>query len=74
MTKPESIEKDLESITKIQCLDGNWNYSPYMHGMTNGMILALAIVQQKDPVFLDAPDNWLHDAADKSSKVKETSL
>ena len=55
--------KALEDVTKTQTSDGNWNYDPYMHGMANGMIVALAVIKgEEDPKFLDAPDQWLKDA------------
>ena len=49
----------LEDITKVQCLDGNWNYDSYMHGMANGLILAKSILEDKDPIYLDPPLKWL---------------
>ena len=50
---------ELQGLVKTQCSDGNWNYDPYMHGMANGMILALAIVEGNEPQFLDAPEKWI---------------
>ena len=55
------MKKPLESLRElvdVQCSDGNWNYDPYMHGMANGMILALAIMNEKEPKYLDKPDVW----------------
>jgi len=49
----------LRNITGIQCAEGNWNYDPYMHGMANGLILALAIMEEKNPEYLSAPKEWL---------------
>ncbi len=61
--------KDLIDITKVQKVDGNWNYDPYMHGMANGLILAVAILEDLDPEYLDAPDKWLRkDANNGKSK------
>lgn len=51
----------LKELIKIQCADGNWNYDQYMRGLANGMILAEAIMEDKTPVYLDAPDVWLSD-------------
>ncbi len=59
----------LDNVCKIQRTDGNWNYAPYMHGMANGLIIALAIMQGVDPQFLDAPTVWL--ANKKSSGLVE---
>ena len=62
---------DLRGITETQCSSGNWDYDPYMHGMANGMILALATLEGKDPVFKDAPDVWLADKPDAGAGLAE---
>jgi hypothetical protein len=49
----------LRNLVKVQCSDGNWNYSEYMHGMANGMILALSVIEGTEPKFLEAPKEWL---------------
>jgi hypothetical protein len=54
--------KVLQDLIKTQTSDGNWNYDPYMHGMANGMIMSEAIIEDKEPKFLDAPEKWLKDA------------
>lgn len=56
----------LDDIVKIQTSDGNWNYDQYMHGMANGLILALHIAKDEegDPPYLDAPEEWLKDKPD----------
>ena len=56
----EGIEALKEQI-KIQCSDGNWNYDPYMHGLANGLICALATIEGKEPKYLTAPKIWLCD-------------
>jgi len=68
-----SIE-DLEDITKVQCSDGNWNHDAYMHGMANGMILALATVKGSTecPEFLEAPNVWLEDIPSTLEKSCES--
>lgn len=53
-----NIER-LEAVKKVQCSAGNWNCNSYMHGMANGLILALAIARGEEPAFLAAPDVWL---------------
>lgn len=58
MNIEERIQK-LEDLIKIQSQDGNWNYDPYMHGLANGLILALATLKGKEPKYLDAPKEWL---------------
>lgn len=56
----DSIQERLKEIVDIQCHDGNWNANRYMHGMANGLILALSIVEgNENPAFLDAPAKWL---------------
>lgn len=51
----------LRDLVKTQCADGNWDYDPYMHGMANGMILSLAVMEGKKPEYLDAPGMWRRD-------------
>jgi hypothetical protein len=51
----------LEKMVDVSCSDGNWNYDPYLHGMANGMIFALAMMKNEEPVYLDAPEVWLKD-------------
>jgi hypothetical protein len=58
--KKERIQT-LKKQIKIQCTDGNWNYSPYMHGMANGLICALATLEGKEPEYLAVPAIWLCD-------------
>ena len=56
----DRLEK-LREIVKTQCSEGNWNYDGYMHGMANGLLLALAILEDEEPEFLEAPLEWLRD-------------
>ncbi len=51
----------LRELLKVQLTYGNWNSGPYMHGMANGMILAIATIDDTKPKFIDAPDEWLSD-------------
>lgn len=53
--------KTLREILNIQCSNGNWNYNPYMHGVANGMIFALAFLDNKEPEYLETPEVWLCD-------------
>ena len=53
---------ELRRILDIQCTDGNWNYDPYMHGMANGLILSLSVMEDVyEPNFLEAPKKWIRD-------------
>ena len=53
--KEDKIEK-LRDLIALQCSDGNWNESPYMFGMANGMILSLAVMTGDTPAYLDKPN------------------
>lgn len=55
------IIKSFEDVIKIQCSNGNWNYDPYMMGLSNGLIMAKSLVTKEEPKFLDAPKKWLKD-------------
>ena len=63
--------KALREQVKTQCSDGNWNYDPYMHGMANGLICALATMEGIEPQYLDAPDVWLCDVSKKNKKERQ---
>jgi hypothetical protein len=56
---------------EIQSAHGNWNYSPYMHGMFNGLECALAALENREPQFREAPEQWLQDVKDDSVKVED---
>lgn len=62
----------LEEAIEVQKRDGNWNYSPYMMGLTNGLILAQALMHDVDPKYLDAPDIWGVDKAEKIGVAEPT--
>ncbi len=51
----------LQDLVKVQCGEGNWNYSEYMLGMANGMICALAVITGEEPKYLSQPEEWLCD-------------
>lgn len=53
--------KALREQVKIQRVNGNWNYDPYMYGMANGLICALATIEGVEPEYLDPPKTWLCD-------------
>lgn len=63
MSKTLMDEKidSMRDLLKVQCSTGNYDYDPYMHGMANGMILFLALIEGNDPEFMDAPAKWLVD-------------
>jgi hypothetical protein len=47
--------KELQNCVDIQCQNGNWNYSEYMRGMANGLILALTIMTETQPIYREVP-------------------
>lgn len=61
IAKFEASLQGLREATKVQCSDGNWNYSSYMHGMANGMLFALSCFEGGNPEYLEAPTKWLKD-------------
>ena len=63
--------EDLKKCVKTSCQSGNYDCNPYMHGMANGMILALAILEGKEPAYLDAPAKWLDDKKTTTTDEQE---
>ena len=43
--------QQLKDVSKIQSSKGNWNVSQYMRGLANGLILAVAIMEDKTPRY-----------------------
>ena len=58
----ETTQDKLRSLVALQGTDGNWDYDEYMHGMFNGMEFMLAIIEERDPQFREAPKAWKADA------------
>jgi hypothetical protein len=74
MSQPESLKTTVltpsemvlkvKEVHKIQAWHGNWNYSPYMRGLFNGLELALAIMEDRKPSYKNGPippDRYLCD-------------
>jgi hypothetical protein len=63
----------IQELSLLQNRDGNWNYDPYMHGMANGLILALSAFDdfQSGPKFLQAPAAWLAEHGDMARSFSE---
>jgi hypothetical protein len=53
--------EDVKRMRDVQGMDGNWNFDPYMHGLYNGLEFAVSILENREPVFKDAPEKWLAD-------------
>ncbi len=62
----------LEEQVKTSRTSGNWNYDPYLHGMANGLICALATMKGEEPDYLTAPDKWLRDVSPDTTTGPET--
>ena len=50
---------ELEKLVAIACSPGHYDYDEYMYGMANGLILALAVMKDEEPQYLDRPEQWL---------------
>ena len=68
-SKPYDSVESLRECIKTQGQHGNWNYDPYMHGLYNGMELALALKENREPNFKDAPSKWLKDSPQKRYNI-----
>jgi len=55
----EAIRSSLQDLVAIQRTTGNWDYSPYMRGLYNGMELALAILEDREPQYRDEPEFYI---------------
>jgi len=53
--------KKLREVVAVQVSNGNWDYSEYMMGLANGLLCALAIVEEKEPLYKNSPEKWLCD-------------
>jgi len=61
--------KNLDEIIKIQCMNGNYNYDPYMHGMANGLICARSVITGEEPKYIETPEVWLCDRPSDRDKT-----
>lgn len=53
--------EDIKRIKEIHGQNGNWNYDEYMLGLYNGLELALAIAEGREPTFREYPQEWFKD-------------
>ena len=61
------LEK-LKTVHTVQGSDGNWNFDEYMQGLYNGLELALSFSEDREPIYKEAPKEWLSDIV--SNQVK----
>ena len=57
----------LRDLLVVQGYSGNWNYTEYMWGMYNGLELALATMENREPVFKDKPKKFMNEPDEDSS-------
>lgn len=69
LEKLEKKKKYIQNAHNIQCSDGNWNYDPYMHGMANGIIFAKAVMEDKEPIYLNPPEKWISEFREENRKL-----
>lgn len=56
----------LKEMSAFQSSAGSYDYDPYMHGLANGLILAIWVMEGNMGIecpYLEAPEKW---RADKS--------
>lgn len=60
-------------MVNVQSSPGNWNVNPYMHGMANGLILALHTARddEGEVAYLPAPAKWTDDAYNVPTEAPE---
>lgn len=57
--QPDTVAR-IRDIRDVQGEHGNWNLDPYMHGLYNGLEMALCIAEDRDPVFRGKPpEGWM---------------
>lgn len=73
MKKPEYKLETLKSIRDLQGDHGNWNFDPYSHGMYNALEFAVSIMEDREPLYRDKPDQWLCDKPKSNEPPKASS-
>ncbi len=58
----------IKDMLEVQGQDGNWNYNSYMLGLYNGLELALATLENRNPKFKESPQYLLSDIINCSNK------
>ena len=53
-------------MLQVVGVDGTFDYSPYDHGLYNGMEFMLSMIEEREPEFRNAPKQWLHESAFKT--------
>lgn len=56
-TKKSKIGQ-LRDMQATQGVNGNWNHDSYMLGLFNGLEMALALYEDREPEFRSRPEQW----------------
>lgn len=51
----------LTKLSAVQSKPGIYDYNSYSYGLANGVILALSILEDVDPIYLPHPKTWHED-------------
>lgn len=57
----EDCIEQLKRLLEVQGYKGNFDYSEYMWGMYNGMELALAVMENREPAYKNKPKIFIVD-------------
>ena len=71
--KEQEIEKligDLRNVAEAQGQKGCWDYDQYMLGLFNGLELALAIFEKREPQYRELPSHPVEELNDGGEPVK----
>lgn len=65
--------EQLKQVHEIQGYKGNWDYSEYMLGLYNGLELALAIYEEREPNYKNPPKRFGCEPSEESvlDKLRE---
>jgi hypothetical protein len=63
--------ENLKDTIKLQSQNGNYNYDEYNYGLLNGLIVALSILENKEPIFPKKPKKWLKNVKITAKPVEE---
>jgi len=64
-------KKNIQDLLDIQGRDGNWNNSPYMCGMFNGLELAMSVLEHRDPKYRSLKPQDNHEARTQRALLKK---
>ena len=68
----ESRLKDLKKATRVAAIDHDT--SDYLHGMSNGLVLAKAIMTGTRPVYFEGPTNDSEDTKKESGLAPQDNM